>query len=184
MMEEKTYLQEAKILFASGQPEKCIPFFTAALEKGADPVIVGLSRGSANMALQRYEEAKKDFTMAIQADPDNERAYYYRGISEVALREYQAAIDDLTRSLTKNHGRGIAYLVRGLAYAELGQDNDAKLDFNSASAFSAAELDSFFKVFNNHPGQRAKTLAMLKHQGAPWKALLTEADVKTIKNGS
>lgn len=180
-MDGKIFLQEGKILFASGRPEESIPLFTAAMDQGVDPVDVGLSRGAANMALQRYAEAKEDFTIAIGSDPDNERAYYYRGIAEVALEEYKAAIDDLTRSLVKNHGRGIAYLARGIAYSELGQERDAELDFNSASAFSKAELDSFLKVFDNHPGQRNKTLEMLRRQSAPWKALLTEAEADRLR---
>lgn len=175
-MDGNAPLQEGKILFASGRPAASIPLFTAALDQGADPLVIGLSRGAAYIALQRYGEAKEDFSLAIEADRHNERAYYYRGIAEVALGEYHSAIDDLTRSLVQNHGRGIAHLARGIAYAELGQEKDAELDFNSASAFTKAELESFLKVFDNHPGQRDKTLAMLKRQSAPWKALLTEAE--------
>lgn len=184
MTDGKSSLREGKILFASGNPEESIPFFTAALEQGADPVIVGLSRGSAHMAMQRFTEAKEDFTLAIDSDPRNERAYYYRGISKIALGEYKAAIEDLTRSLTKNHNRGIAYLARGLAYAELGEEKDAQLDFNSASAFSEAELQSFLKVFDNHPAQRNRTMEMLKRQSAPWKALLTKVDADRIRKAS
>ena len=180
-MDEIPPLKEGKILFASGRLEESIPYFTAALEKGADPVIVGLSRGSAKIALKRYAEAEEDFTMGIKSDPDNERAYYFRGITKVALKEYEEAISDLTRSLTKNHGRGIAYLARGIAYTELGQEKNAELDFNSASAFSTAELKSFLNVFDNHPAQRAKTLEMLKRQSAPWKALLTAEEANKIK---
>ena len=178
----KLSLQEGKILFASGNPEASIPFFTTALEQGADQVTVGLSRGSANMALQRFTDAKEDFTLVIDAAPQNERAYYFRGIAEIALQQYEAAIVDLTRSLTKNHKRGIAYLARGLAYTELGNEKDAQLDFNSASAFSEAELQSFLKVFDNHPAQRNKTIEMLKRQGAPWKALLSQKEADAIRN--
>ena len=76
-------LQEGKILFASGSPKESISYFNAALEQGADPVIVGLSKGTANMALQRYTDARDDFTLVINSDPQNERAYYYRGISHM-----------------------------------------------------------------------------------------------------
>lgn len=180
-MKGKASLLEGKILFASGNPEASIPFFTAALAQGADPVTVCLSRGSASMALQRFTDAKEDFTLVINADPHNERAYYFRGIAEIALRQYETAIEDLTRSLTKNHNRGIAYLVRGLAYAELGNEKDAQLDFNSASNFSRAELHSFLKVFDNHPEQRNKTMKMLMRQSAPWKALLSQKEAETIR---
>lgn len=177
----KSSLIEGKILFASGRPEESIPFFTLALEEGIDPVTIGLSRGTANMALQRYQDAKKDFTMALNSEPGNERAFYFRGISEVALGEYEQAIKDLTRSLTINHDRGIAYLARGLAYAELGNENDAALDFNSAAAFSRSEVNSFLKIFEDHKSQLNKTMKMLKRQSAPWKALLTKKEADKIR---
>jgi tetratricopeptide (TPR) repeat protein len=100
----------------------------------------------------------------------------------VALSEYENAVEDLTRSLTKNHSRGIAYLARGLAYAELGEETDAALDFNSAAAFSSAEVESFLKLFENHKSQLNKTMVMLKRESAPWKALLTNEEADKIKN--
>ncbi|HBI15160.1 MAG TPA: hypothetical protein DDY20_06545 [Desulfobulbaceae bacterium] len=181
-MDGKNSLREGKILFASGQPEQSIPYFTAVLEQGIDPVLIGLCRGTANMALGRYLDAKEDFTLVLNNDPKNERGYFFRGIARFALGEYEPAIEDLTRSLTKNHNRGIAYLVRGLAYAELGEEKDAALDFNSAAAFSSAEVDSFLKLFKNHNSQLNKTIAMLKKHSAPWKALLTREDADKIRN--
>lgn len=179
-MDEKSPLLEGKILFASGRPEESIRCFTEALEQGMDPVITGLSRGTAHMAIRRYSEAKEDFTRVLNAEPDNERAYYFRGVARMALGEYEDAIKDLTSSLMKNHNRGIAYLARGLAYAELGDEKDAALDFNSASSFSLAEVDSFLKIFEDHKGQLNKTMAMLRRQSAPWKALLTEEEANKI----
>lgn len=181
-MDGKSALHEAKILFASGHPKESIPFFTAALNQGLDPVLIGLSRGTANMAIQKYDDAENDFTLVLETDPDNERAYYFRGVARVALGEYEHAIRDLTRSLIKNHSRGIAYLARGLAYAQLGEEKDAALDFNSAAAFSSAEVDSFLRIFENRKSQFNKTLAMLKHNSAPWKALLTREEAAKIKD--
>ena len=176
------YLREAKILFASGKPRESICSFTSALAEGADPRIIGLSRGAAYMALQQYDNAIQDFTMVLDTDTHNERALYFRGVARVALGEFTEAIDDLTRSLVQNHNRGIAYLARGLAYAELGEEKDAALDFNSAAAFSSAEVDSFLHIFTNHKSQLNKTMTMLNKQSAPWKALLTEDEAEKIKN--
>jgi len=181
-MNGKSSLREGKILFASGQPEKSIPYFTAALEQGIDPVIIGLSRGTANMALRRYLAAKEDFTLVLNNDPQNERGYFFRGIARFALGEYEFAIEDLTRSLMKNHTRGIAYLARGLAHAQLGEEKDAAVDFHSAAAFSSAEVESFLKLFENHTSQLNKTMAMLKKQSAPWNALLTKEEADEIRN--
>lgn len=180
-MDGKSSLREGKILFASGQPEKSIPYFTAALEQGIDPVTIGLSRGAAYLALGRYPDAREDFTLVLKNDPENERGFFFRGIARFALGEYEPAIGDLTRSLTKNHNRGTAYLARGLAYAELGEEGDSALDFHSAAAFSTAEVESFLKLFEGHTGQLNKTMAMLKKQSAPWKVLLTREEADRIR---
>lgn len=181
-MDGKSSLREGKILFASGQPEESIPYFTAALEQGIDPVVIGLSRGTANMALRRYLEAKEDYTLVLHHDPENERGYFFRGVARFASGEYEPAIEDLTRSLMKNPNRGIAYLARGLAHAELGAEKDAALDFHSAAAFSTAEVESFLKLFEDHNSQLNKTMSMLKKQSAPWKALLTREEAEKIRN--
>lgn len=181
-MHTDKYLQEAKILFASGQLEKSIDVFTRAYEKGCDPCAVCLCRGAAAMALGRYQEAEKDFTRVLQEDTQNERAHYYRGLARAALGEYQQAIDDLTFSLTRNHDRGIAHLVRGLAYTELGQKKFAALDFNTAAAFSAAELKSFKKLFGNNKVAFQNANALMAKENAPWNNLLSTEDAEKLCN--
>jgi len=181
-MQTHEYLREAKILFASGQLGKSIEFFTLAYEQGGEPVAVCLSRGAAAMALGHYREAAKDFSRVLLEDTKNERAHYYRGLAHAALGEYQQAIDDLTFSLTRNHDRGIAHLVRGLAYAELGQKKFAALDFNTASAFSEAEIQSFKKLFGGNKTIFQNTTALLAKENAPWNNLLSNGDAEKLRN--
>lgn len=175
-------LRRAKILFASGQLEQCVTQFNIAEENGCDPAEVCLSRGAAQMARGNYSEAIDDFSRIIEEDRKNERAHYFRGIAHVALRKYEQGIVDLTSSLKQNNDRGIAHLIRGLAYAELGQKSDAVLDINSASAFSAAEINSFKKVFGDIPDAFQTTRAMLAKENAPWNNLLNQESVKTLMN--
>ncbi len=181
-MENSNYLMAAKILFASGQLAKCIEYFTLAEKEGCDKVEVCLSRGAAEMALGRYAEAEKDFTLVLLEDKDNERAHYFRGVALVALGKYEKAVSDLTFSLIRNNDRGIAHLARGLAYSELGNKRDAALDFNSASAFSEAELQSFKKLFGDIPCRFSNSKALLAEENAPWNNLLSrEAAMKLSK---
>jgi tetratricopeptide (TPR) repeat protein len=175
-------LRRAKILFASGQLEKSVTQFTIAEENGCDPAEVSLSRGAAQMALGNYSEAIDDFSKIIEEDTRNERAHYFRGIAHVALGKYEQGIVDLTSSLKQNNDRGIAHLIRGLAYAELGQKSDAVLDINSASAFSAAEIASFKKVFGAMPNAFQNTRAMLAKENAPWNNLLNQESASTLMN--
>jgi|GEM_PF-1846751 len=175
-------LRKAKILFASGNLERCIELFTIAEKNGCHTVDLWLSRGAAQMAFGNYDQAKEDFTRVLSEDTNNERAHYFRGIALVALGEYEDGITDLTLSLMRNNDRGIAHLVRGLAYSELGQEADAVLDLNSASAFSDAEIGSFKKLFGNLPGPFQNTRAMLAKENAPWNNLLNQNSANKLLN--
>jgi tetratricopeptide (TPR) repeat protein len=167
-------IHKAKIFFASGQLEKSIETFNVAEKRGCSVIDVCLSRGAAQMALGRYNEAKNDFTRVLLEDKDHERAYYFRGISLFALGDYKNAIEDLTMALMRNNNRGIAHLVRGMAYAELGQKKYAELDLNSATAFSSAEFKSFKKLFGKLPTPFKNTRALIAKESAPWNNLLNK----------
>lgn len=179
-MDANKKLIEAKILFASGQLEKSIEAFLAAEEKGGNVIDVCLSRGAARMALEKYKEAKDDFTCVIKEENDNERAYYFRGIALFALGDYMGAIEDLSVSLTKNNNRGIAHLARGMAYAQLGQEEFATLDFSSAKAFSSEEFKSFKKLFGELPAPFTKTRELMAKENAPWKNLLNKDSAEKL----
>lgn len=181
-MKQKDTLQEAKLYFASGQLNESIEKFNVAeREQGHDTVDLCLSRGAARVALGKYKEAEDDFTRVLAEDTENERAYYFRGITRAAQGKYENAIQDLTLSLIRNNDRGIAHLVRGLAYSELGKENDAVLDFNSASAFSNAELQSFKRLFGDTVSPFKNTQALLAEENAPWNNLLTVGSADKLR---
>jgi tetratricopeptide (TPR) repeat protein len=142
-----------------------------------------MSRGAAQMALGEFDAANIDFSLVLKNDPKNERAHYFNGVALVALGKYEEAIDALTKSLIQNNNRGIAHLLRGLAYAETGQDSDATLDINSASAFSSAEFDSFKNLFGTLPeGMFKNSRSLLSRKNAPWNNLLnTESQEMLLK---
>ena len=174
-------LQEAKILFASGQLDKSIEQFNRAEHEGCDSIDLYLSRAAAFIALGKYEQAEKDLDVVIQEDKENERAYYFRGIARIAMQKFEAGANDLTQSLVRNHDRGIAHLLRGLAYSELGNQKDAVLDFNSASAFSKAELNSFKQLFGNDAHIFEKSQALLSETNAPWKNLMSKETAERLR---
>lgn len=181
-MNQQQQLQEAKILFASGQLDKSIESFNRAEEQGSDIIDTCLSRGAAFVALRRFEEAERDFSSVLEADSDNERAYYFRGVARAALGQYQAAILDLTQSLCRNNDRGVARLLRGLAYSELGQSSDAEMDFKTVAAFSEYEMESFKNVFGVIDSPFKNTKAMLSENNAPWKNVLSDRSAQMLRN--
>lgn len=179
-MNQSSVLREAKILFASGQLARSIDVFNRAEEGGYSLQDVWLSRGAAQLALGNYGDAEKDFSRVLDKERDNERAFYYRGVARVGLARFEDAIEDLTQCLRRNNDRGIAHLARGLAYSELGDEKYAELDFNSASAFSEAELQSFTKLFGKMPSPFKNTQALLAKENAPWNNLLSDESAEML----
>jgi hypothetical protein len=69
-----------------------------------------------------------------------------------------------------------------LAYGELGNKRDAVLDFNTASAFSDAELQSFKKLFGNIPSPFNNSKALLAKENAPWNNLISHEAAKKLSD--
>ena len=182
IMKKCTLLQQAKLYFSSGDLEKSIEYFNAAEKEGCTTADICLSRGAVLMALGRYTEAKKDFNRIIKDHGKDERAHYYRGIANAALGMYTEAVSDLTRSLSLNNDRGIAHLVRGLSYAKLGQDSEARLDFNSAQAFSAAEWQSFSRIFGTVPPRFLNSGILPTRENAPWNNIMSRESAASLRH--
>lgn len=98
-----------------------------------------LNRGIINVALERYEAAKRDYQKARELLPDKGEIYVNRGnmffmggIFDQAVDEYSHA---LSLGVTKEH---IAYFNRGLAYEKLGNYRKAQADYRTAMDLSPA----------------------------------------------
>lgn len=175
-----TRIRNAKILFASGQLSKSIELFTAVESDGYASPDLWFSRGAALLATGQHQKALADFANIIEQDSKNERAYYFRGIAQMGLGRFQEAIDDLTQCLKRNNDRGIAHLARGFAYAELGFKQEADLDFNSGKAFSAAEINSFTKLFGNHSDLFENAYSLLGEATAPWNNIMSKQSADSL----
>lgn len=180
-MPDLNILQQAKLLFVSGQLRKSILVFNQAEKKGENLEEICMSRGAAYLALGRFGEAEGDFCRLLERDTSNERAFYYRGVARVGLGKFSSAIKDLTLSLVQNHDRGIAHLLRGLAYTELGKHGDAELDFNSAQAFSAAEMSSFRQLFGEKHELFENSRGLMARENAPWEKVMSKKTAERLK---
>ena len=60
------------------------------------------NRGSADLALKKYQEALEDFNKAIKLKPDFARAFYNRGLVNLELEKYQEALEDFNEVIKLN----------------------------------------------------------------------------------
>ena len=92
-----------------------------------------VNRGIIYMALEKYENAIKDYDTAKRLMPDFGEIYINVGnvfflgkVYDKAIKEYTQAIE---KNLTRDH---VAYFNRGMAYEKLGDLEHAEIDYRTA----------------------------------------------------
>ena len=105
--------------------------------------------------LNDLENAIIDISKALEIEPKTSLFYYEKGRFEYWAERYKEAISDLTKGIelkpTENK-----YLIRGYCYLELGMNNEALADYNSA-----IEIDSEYAVAYYRRGLLYKNLDRL-----------------------
>jgi tetratricopeptide (TPR) repeat protein len=90
------------------------------------------NRGSAYTSKKEYDKAISDLNEAIRLDPNNALAYNNRGYVYFNKRDYDKAISDLNEAIRLDPNLVRAYNNRGAVYRELGNNAQAKTDFDRA----------------------------------------------------
>ena len=101
------------------------------LLKPIDPTAYS-NRAGTWIALQKYEEAIRDATIAIRFDPHYFEAYFHRGVAHAMSRQFDAAVADLSEAI-RIRPESAAYALRALARKELGDAEGAKADQEQAT---------------------------------------------------
>ena len=73
-----------------------------------------ISRGSAYLDLQKYNEAIADYTMAIRLLPENSEAFAYRGRAYYETDSLKKSLEDYNKSIILDNDFAYAYCNRGL----------------------------------------------------------------------
>ncbi|TET52857.1 MAG: tetratricopeptide repeat protein [Anaerolineales bacterium] len=93
------------------------------LELADDPMNarLRLQRGFAYMALEAYDFALDDFSIALELDPLLAEAYVGRGEAYFHLKQWSAALADFSQALALNPELADAYAWRGYVLSERGE---------------------------------------------------------------
>lgn len=78
-------------------------------------------RGVLLIQLQKYAEAKTDFSEAIAINPNDAYSHVQRSWLNIVLTRYENAIDDATTAIALNPRLKSAYVQRAQAYRKLGK---------------------------------------------------------------
>lgn len=114
---------------------------------GAVLAVIYKHRGMAYFAVNKYEEAMKDFDQSILYDPKAFRTYYYKGIVYYIEKKYQESIDCFSQSLLLNDFQAHTHFRRAMSYYKINDFDNAVEDLNAAMSLGIKESE--IETFRN-----------------------------------
>ena len=142
------YLMQGMQAFANNDFEESIELFTHHLQDDPDDKTALLSRGSAQLKLDRLDAAAADFTRVIKISPDHVRALHLRGLVRERQGKDDQALADFNRAIDHHPEYGAAYLSRSHLLAKMGQDDEAVEDRKMVALLTQRNIEDF-AITNN-----------------------------------
>ena len=91
-------------------------------------------RGLVHFELENFPAAKVDFSKAIDLNSKDHRLYFNRGCACAQNQDNWGALRDFSKVIKLNPDNAIAYVNRGVAYHQLGYEQAAIKDLQTAAA--------------------------------------------------
>jgi tetratricopeptide (TPR) repeat protein len=182
VMDMQELLRDAQLLFANGKDKESLEAFTKALEAGADPYLVYLSRGVVYVRTREADSALENFSKAIEANSKSARAHFYRGIAFMMKEEFENAIADFTKALELKTDYAMALFARAVSYARLGKFDESSKDMLVVVPQMEQSVQSFADSYGIVRTQMWKAMAQMGGGEAGTPTLsLKEKDMETLK---
>lgn len=180
-MDTQELIRKAQLLFVDGKDKESIEAFTKAIEAGADPYIVHLSRGVAYVKLKDVDNAVDDFSCAINANKKSPRAYFFRGIAYMMKNKFENAISDFTKALELKTDYAMAKFARGVSYARLERYDEASKDMMTVMPQMEQNVQSFTDSYGIVKTEMWKVLEQMSGEGNIPVLGLSEKAIDTLK---
>jgi tetratricopeptide (TPR) repeat protein len=180
-MDYKQLLGEAQLLFVEGKEKESVEAFAKALEAGADPFIVYLSRGAAHLKLKEVDRALDDFSKAIEVNNKNARAFYFRGMAFILNNEFERAVSDFSMALEIKVDLFTAKFARATAYARMKKFEEAALDLKVVLPQMGVNLHSFTDTYGILRNEMWKVVEQLSNEILHPNLRLTEEEINTLR---
>jgi tetratricopeptide (TPR) repeat protein len=180
-METQELLRQAQLLFIDGKDKESVEAFTKALESGADPYIVCLSRGVVYVRMKELEPALDDFNKAISLNDNSARAYFFRGLALMMKEEFENAVSDFTNALKLKRDYFMAVFARGVSYARIGKFEEASQDMTKVMPHMEENLQSFSDSYGILRTEMWKVMAQISGEADTPALDLGEKGMETLK---
>lgn len=137
---------------SEGSYEEALSLFQEAQAQGETAVLALRGEGLACMGLGRYEEAEQAFQEALDAAddkmPENTKDIrLYLATAQYRQDKYEDAISTCDDILEEETSDADARFIRGASSLFLGNESDAKRDFDAAAAAAPEDYDLFLNIY-------------------------------------
>lgn len=100
------------------------------------------TKGRAELAAHKYDEAIEAFTKAIELNDSNVYAWNNLGYTELLLKRYEDAAEHLTEATSRDGATGYMFNNLGTALEHLDRLDDARLAYEAGSKLGSKEATS------------------------------------------
>lgn len=139
-------LQNAEILFNSGQYDQAITAYQAILQKAPALGVIHLQIGNVYRMKKEYDKAVAEYEEVLKADPGNERAKIAIGMTYLEKQDLEAADRTLTEAATlPSASREVFYNLGEVKFAKAQTDEAAKW-YEKAAAMDPNWAKPIFKL--------------------------------------
>ena len=123
--------------------EKSIELLSEAAALEPHRILTFVSRGSAFLKLNRFEEALADFNHVVTSDPNYARAFHLRGLVKENLGDDSDALYDFNRAIDINPEYGAAYHSRATLHTKMGHEDLAAEDIAMVQHLTNKNIENF-----------------------------------------
>ncbi len=109
-----------------------IDYYLAAAQKSTSSAAILNKMGICDLMLQRYKEARKNFSRAVKVDPNHADAYNNLGVVYYEQRDYGKAIKSYEKAVALNGDAASYYSNLGAAYFSRKQFDKAAVSYSKA----------------------------------------------------
>jgi tetratricopeptide (TPR) repeat protein len=132
---------KGKILFHKGLYNDALECFDKALKGGKD-YQASLAKGFTLLALERYDQALKEFKSATRIHKESADLSLGKGIAQMGLRRNAEALKFLDRAISMRPNLARAWHEKGKILLKLGHHEEARAAFAESIRFGQKEDES------------------------------------------
>jgi len=140
------------------QLKSCSKALESASVSRHDRAVLLVYRGSANLRLQRNDDAISDLDKALEVDPKQIWAHVFRGVAAMVAKDYDRAMSAFDTALEIDPNHPEARSDRGWLFIEMGEPKKAIADLDASIGLNPKRVDPYYwrAVANARLGNKAE----------------------------